>query len=93
MSAARTARNSVRLLRFLREYLARNKFPPSYEEMGAALGVAKANVFRLVGLLERRGLIQRLKYDSGRARNRSISLVRNVKCPSCGATVPLQRIA
>ncbi len=62
-----TARNQVRLLRFLRQYMARNHFAPSYEEMRKAMGFgSKSYVFRLVTILEQRGLITKGGLQHGR---------------------------
>lgn len=86
-----TARHQVHLLRFLREYTARNKFAPSYEEIRVGLGLSsKSYVFRLVQILEKRGVIVRDKpTDRSYGRARSLTLVTHVKCPSCGADVRL----
>lgn len=76
-----TYREEQKLLRFLRAYLKRHRFAPSFEEMRAALGlVSKSQVHRLVRGLEARGEIL-----CERRRARRISLARLALCPKCGA--------
>lgn len=49
------------LLEFIRSYSARRHYPPSFDEMCAALGLrSKSGVHRLVTALEERGAIARL---------------------------------
>lgn len=47
-------------LNFLRSYIAGYHRPPSYDEIRIGLGLkSKGNVSRLIGQLERRGLVRR----------------------------------
>jgi len=48
------------ILNFIREFIAREKYPPSYEEIRAGLGLStKSLVDYHLGILERKNLITR----------------------------------
>lgn len=47
-------------LRFIREYINEHGLSPTYEEIGAAMGIAKSAVFRLIGRIEEQGHLYRL---------------------------------
>jgi sulfur relay (sulfurtransferase) DsrC/TusE family protein len=58
-----------RVLQFLRDYIAKNQYAPSYREIIAGLKMNSTNaVDDHLRRLERRGLIERLQKDTGRAR-------------------------
>jgi SOS-response transcriptional repressor LexA len=86
------------LLAYLRAYEAAHPgISPSFDEMAAAIGyTSKSGVYRMLGSLEERGFIRRLKY-----RARAIEVlpegakdrfrVRFVKCRHCHRMTPVDR--
>lgn len=62
---------------FLAAYTREHGYAPSFEEIAEAMNVAsKSNVHRLLGALEERGFIRRLRY-----RQRAIEIVRMPETP------------
>lgn len=62
---------------FLTKYTAEHGYAPSFEEIADALNVAsKSNIHRLLGALEERGFIRRLRH-----RSRAIEILKTPKKP------------
>jgi repressor LexA len=62
---------------FLAKYTAEHGYAPSFEEMADALNLAsKSSIHRLLGALEERGFIRRLRH-----RSRAIEVLKMPKTP------------
>lgn len=63
--------------RFLEAYTRENGYAPSFEEIAKAMNIAsKSNIHRLLGALEERGFIRRLRH-----RQRAIEIIRMPETP------------
>jgi len=61
----------LELLDYIKDYCGEHRYPPSYDEMLEAMGLAsKSNIFRIIVALEERGFIRRMPH-----RARAIELV------------------
>ena len=54
------------VLQFIRAYIAKHEFSPTFDEIGAAIGRSKSNVCLLIGKLARQGYVAR-EYRSRRS--------------------------
>lgn len=54
----------VEILTFVRDYLHRNGYSPTYDEIADQFGISKVTVFEHLTTLERRGLITREKHKA-----------------------------
>jgi SOS-response transcriptional repressor LexA len=90
-------RQQSELLAYLRAHAAKSEVSPSFDEMAVAMGyTSKSGIHRMLGSLEERGFIRRLKY-----RARAIEVlpegakdrfrVRFVKCRHCHRMTPVDR--
>jgi SOS-response transcriptional repressor LexA len=68
-------RRQTDLLDYIKSHMKEHDISPSFEEMGAALGMSKSQVHRLVSSLEERGAISRPPH-----RARGIEIVDREAC-------------
>ncbi len=74
------------ILDFINEYIADNSFPPSVREIGRHFGIYPATVQDHISALERKGALQKKKFQS---RTLSVSSGPRTKPGTEGTTIPI----
>ena len=65
MTQIKMTKRQAKLLKFIKEYVKKNGYSPSYDEMREPMGLAsKFMVHNFISSLEKHGKIKRVKYSA-----------------------------